>query len=180
MRNGAAVEIRPVLTNLTGPMMWSFTPASSGTLNTANPAVATFSPSGEGTADKVSITATVGGVSQSIQLDVKPSPPLVPYLDLPAVWTISFGEPNHLTGARPVASAADKSGNLYLAYTAPVSEIKKVGTDGSITTYAHVSNPGSLAFGSNGVLYVVDRVGSSAYAIRRMTRQRGRSMVPRA
>jgi hypothetical protein len=53
-----------------------------------------------------------------------------------------------------------------LAYSAPVSEIKKVGTDGSITTLAHVGHPYSLAFGPNGMLYVVDQVGQGTYAIR--------------
>jgi sugar lactone lactonase YvrE len=120
------------------------------------------------TPGKATITASVGGVSQSIQLDVKPSPPLVRYLDLPALWTIAFGDVYRITGGSPVASAADQSGNLYLAYSAPVSEIKKVSTGGVITTFAHVGNPGSLAFGPNGVLYAVDTTGPNTFAIRRI------------
>jgi sugar lactone lactonase YvrE len=147
------------------------TPAESGTLSAVlNNLVATFSPGPNASSDKVTITATAGGVSQSIQLDIKSSPQAVPYLDLPQVWTrgpltdVGF----NLTGGYPVASAADQSGNLYLAYTAPVSEIKKVGTDRSITTFAHVGDPRSLAFGPNGILYVVDATGPMTYAIRRI------------
>jgi sugar lactone lactonase YvrE len=175
MRNGAAVEIRTTLTGLTGPVTWSLAPAASGRLSDfPDNLMASYLPissTPDAAAEKVTITASAGGVSQSIQLDLKPSPQPVPYLDLPKVWT--YGPLTdvgyRLTGGSPVASAADQSGNLYLAYSAPVSEIKKVGTDGSITTFAQVDNPGSLAFGPDGVLYVVDRVGALTYAIRRIT-----------
>jgi hypothetical protein len=171
MRNGASIEIRTTLTGLTGPLTWSATPEASGTLFAIpNNMVATFSPAPDATSEKVTITASAAGVSQSIQLALKPSPQPVPYLDLPAVWTRGplTDTGYSLTGGSPVASAADQSGNLYLAYSAPVSEIKKIGTDGSITTFAHVGNPGSLAFGPNGILYVVDKTGRLTYAIRRI------------
>lgn len=171
MKNGAAIEIRTTLTGLKGPVTWSVTPAASGTLSDLpNNLVANFWAAADATADKVTITASAAGVSQSIQLDLKASPQPAPYLDLPAVWIrgplTDVGY--HLTGGNPVASAADQSGNLYLAYAAPVSEIKKVGPDRSIATFAHVGNPGSLAFGPNGVLYVVDNTGPLTYAIRRI------------
>jgi hypothetical protein len=171
MRNGASVEITTKLTGLTGPVTWSATPAASGTLSDIpNNMVATFSPAPGATSEKVTISASAGGVSQSIQLDLKPSPQPVPYLALPAVWTRGplTDTGYFLTGGSPVGSGADQAGNLYLAYSAPESEIKKIGTDGSITTFAHVGNPGSLAFGPNGVLYVVDKTGSLTYAIRRI------------
>jgi len=120
------------------------------------------------TTDKVTITASAGGISNSIQLSVKPSPVPVLWLTLPVTWKVAFGDPPYLTGARPVDAASDQSGNLYLAYSSPVSDIKKVATDGSITSLAQVGEPMSLAFGPNRVLYVVDRLGASAYAIRRI------------
>jgi hypothetical protein len=172
MRNGAAVEIKTTLAGVTGPVTWSLGPGASGRLSDfPDNLLATYIPESStpgAASEKVTITASAGGVSQSIQLDVKPSPQAVPYLDLPKVWTYGplTDTGYFITGGSPVASAADQSGNLYLAYSAPVSEIKKVGTDGSITTFAHVGNPGSLAFGPNGVLYVVDKVSSLTYAIR--------------
>ena len=171
MVNGAAVEITPTLTGITGPVAWSVTPKASigDTLYTlADKPIAAYAAPLDLTADKVTITASAGGISSSIQLTVKPSPVPVSWVTLPVTWKLVFGDPPSLTGARPVASAADQSGNLYLAYSSPVSEIKKVATDGSITTYAHVGEPISLAFGPNRVLYVVDRLGASAYAIRRI------------
>ncbi|SFC91132.1 hypothetical protein SAMN05216204_11238 [Massilia yuzhufengensis] len=171
MPNGAAVEITPTLTGVTGPLTWSVTPRASigDTLYTRpdNP-IAAYSAPADLTADKVTITASAGGISNSIQLNVKPSPVPAPWVTLPVTWTVTFGDPPFLTGARPVDSAADESGNLYLAYSAPVSEIKKVAADGSITTHARVGEPISLAFGPDRVLYVVDRLGGSAYAIRRI------------
>lgn len=171
MLNGAAVEITPTLTGVMGPVAWSVTPKASlgNTLYTLpDKPIAAYVAPGDLTSDKVTITASAGGISNSIQLNVKPSPVPVPWVTLPVTWKVAFGDPPYLTGARPVDSAADQSGNLYLAYSSPVSEIKKVETDGSITTYAHVGEPISLAFGPNRVLYVVDRLGASAYAIRRI------------
>jgi hypothetical protein len=171
MPNGAAVEITPTLTGVTGPITWSVTPKASlgDTLYTlADKPIAAYAVPADLTADKVTITASAGGISNSIQVNVKPSPVPVPWVSLPVTWQIALADPPYLTGARPVDSAADQSGNLYLAYSSPVSEIKKVTTDGSITTHARVSEPISLAFGPNGVLYVVDRLAPSAYAIRRI------------
>lgn len=170
MRQGAAVDIGATLKGLGGPVTWSLATGAPGTLTEhADKLGATYTPVSsppDAALEKVTITASAGGVSQSIQLDLKPAPKPVSYLTLPKVWTYGpLGDWYPIRG-NPVASAVDQSGNLYLAYSAPVSEIKKVGTDGSITTFAHVGNPGSLAFGSNGVLYVVDSVGSGAYAIR--------------
>ncbi|VXB37773.1 hypothetical protein [Massilia sp. 9I] len=172
MPNGAAVEITPTLTGVTGPVSWSATPKASigDTLYTlSDKPIAAYAAPWDMTADKVTITASAGGVSNAIQLNVKPSPAPAPWVDLPVTWGIAFGDPPTLTGARPVDSAIDQSGNLYLAYSSPVSEIKKVATDGSITTYARVGEPVALAFGPGGVLYVVDRLASSAYAIRRIS-----------
>jgi len=171
MLNGAAVEITPTLTGVTGPLTWSVTPrAGQGdTLYTLpDKQVAAYATPWGLTADKVTITASAGGISNSIQLDVKPSPVAEPWVTLPVTWTVAFGDPPFLIGARPVDSAADQSGNLYLAYSSSVSEIKRVATDGSITTYAQVNEPISLAFGPDRVLYVVDRLGATAYAIRRI------------
>lgn len=171
MPNGAAVEVTPTLTGVTGPVTWSVTPrASQGdTLYTlADKQVAAYGPPSDLAADKVTITASAGGISNSIQLNVKQPPLAVPWVTLPVTWTVAFGDPPILTGARPVDSAADQSGDLYLAYSSPVSEIKKVATDGSITSYAQVNEPISLAFAPDRVLYVVDRLGASAYAIRRI------------
>jgi hypothetical protein len=161
MINGAAIEIRATLNGLKGPVTWSLGPGASGTLidlpdNLVASYIPTITSASEAVSKKVTIKASAGGVSQSIELDVKPSPQAVTYLDLPKVWRQIFGDFYGITG-NPVASAADQSGNLYLAYAA-LSEIKKVGTDGSITTFAKVGGPTSLAFGPNGVLYVVDRV----------------------
>ncbi len=171
MSNGAGVEITPTLTGVTGPVTWSVTPKASigDTLYTLpDKPIAAYAAPGDLMADKVTITASAGGISSSIQLDVKPSPVPVPWVTLPVTWKVAFGDPPYLTGARPVDSAVDQSGNLYLAYSSPVSEIKKVATDGGITTYALVGEPISLAFGPNRLLYVVDRLGASAYAIRRI------------
>jgi hypothetical protein len=128
-----------------------------------NNLVAIFSPAYEdlnGDYPQVTITATVGDVSKSIQVDLKPTLNMqASYVELPQVW--SYGGTTGIgiyNKGYPVASTADKAGNLYLSYTAPVSEIKKVATDGTITTFAHVDNPGLLAFGPNGILYVVDAV----------------------
>lgn len=171
MPNGAAVEITPTLTGVTGPVTWSVTPKASigDTLYTLpDKPIAAYAAPLDLAADKVTITASAGGMSNSIQLNVTPSPVPVPWVILPVTWKVAFADPPYLTGARPVDSAADQSGNLYLAYSSPVSEIKKVATDGSITTHAHVSEPVSLAFGPDLVLYVVDRLGASTYAIRRI------------
>ncbi len=171
MPNGAAVEITPTLTGITGPVSWSVTPKASigDTLYTRpDKPIAAYGPPADLTAEKVTITASAGGISSSIQLNVKPSPVPVPWVTLPVTWNVAFGDPPYLMGPRPVASAADQSGNLYLAYTSPVSEIKKVAPDGGITTYARVGEPISLAFGPNRVLYVVDQLGASAFAIRRI------------
>lgn len=169
-RNGSAILVRPTLTGVTGPVTWSLTPAAANDLSDFNNnLVATYFPS-SATPDKVTITATAGGVSQSIQIDVKPAPALVPYVDLPAVWTKkpnSIGD--EITSGGPVASAGDAAGNLYLSYAPPVSEIKKVATDGTITTFARVDNPGSLSVGPDGNLYVVDALGAAAYAIRKIS-----------
>jgi hypothetical protein len=170
MRNGASVEIRTTLTGLTGPVTWSLEPASGTLSDFYDNQIASYSPyslAPSAAPEKVTITASAGGVSQSIQLDLKPTPTPVAYLELPKVWTVDgLIEAGILIKGGTVASAADRSGNLYLAYSAPVSEIKKVGTDGSITTLAHVGHPYSLAFGPNGMLYVVDQVGQGTYAIR--------------
>lgn len=171
MPNGAAVEITPTLTGVAGPVTWSVTPKASlgDTLYTLpDKPIAAYAAPGDLTADKVTITASAGGISNSIQLNVKPSPVPVPWVTLPVTWQVAFGDPPYLTGARPVDSVADQSGNLYVAYSSPVSEIKKVATDGSITTYAHVGEPISLALGPDRVLYVVDRLGASTYAVRRI------------
>ena len=171
MPNGSVVEITPTLTGVAGPVTWSVTPrASIGTTLYTLPdkPIAGYAAPSDLTADKVTITASAGGISNSIQLDVKPSPVPVPWVTLPVTWEVTWGDPPQLTGARPVDSAADQSGNLYLAYSSPVSEIKKVATDGSITTHARVNEPVSLAFGPDRVLYVVDRLGVSTYAVRRI------------
>lgn len=171
MPNGAAVEITPTLTGVTGPVTWSVSPGASqgNTLHAlADKPVAAYEPPWDLAAGKVTITASAGGVSNAIQLDVRPSPVAEPWVTLPVTWTVAFGDPPVLAGARPVDSTADRSGNLYLAYSSPVSEIKKVASDGSITTYAKVNEPVSLAFGPDRVLYVVDRLGASAHAIRRI------------
>lgn len=171
MLNGAAVEITPTLTGVTGPLAWSVTPKANigDTLYTLpDKPIAAYAAPWDLTADKVTITATAGGISNAIQLTVKPSPVQELWVTLPVTWKIAFGDPPYLAGARPVDSAVDQSGNLYLAYSSPVSEIKKVATDGSITTHARVGEPMSLAFGPNQVLYAVDRLGPSAYAIRRI------------
>lgn len=171
MANGAAVEITPTLTGVTGPLTWSVTPgASQGTTLYTLPdkQVAAYETPWDLTADKVTITASAGGISNSIQLNVRKSPVAEPWVTLPVTWTVAFGDPPFLTGARPVDSVADQSGNVYLAYSAPVSEIKRVATDGSVTTYADVNEPISVAFGPDRVLYVVDRLGASTYAIRRI------------
>lgn len=175
MLNGAAVEIMPTLTGIAGPVVWSVTPKASmgDTLYTLpDKPIAAYATPPDLNADKVTITASAGGISSSIELKVKPSPVPVPWVTLPVTWNVLFGDPPSLAGPRPVASAADQSGNLYLAYSSPVSEIKKVATDGSITTYAHVGEPISLAFGPNRVLYVVDKLNASAYAIRRIADNR--------
>ena len=180
MPNGAAVEIMPTLTGVTGPVTWSVTPKASigDTLYTlTDKPIAAYAAPVDLTADKVTITASAGGISNSIQLNVKPSPLPALWVTLPVTWKVAFGDPPYLTGARPVDSAADQSGNLYLAYSSPVSEIKKVATDGSITTYAQVGEPISLAFGPDGVLYVVDRLGDSAYAIRKIAGDRTMSTL---
>lgn len=171
MPNGAAVEITPTLTGITGPVTWSVTPMASigSTLYTlADKPIAAYAPPFDLASDKVTITASAGGISSSVELNVKPSPAPMHWVTLPVTWQVAFGDPPFLTGARPVASAGDQAGNLYLAYSSPVSEIKKVATDGSITTYAKVGEPISLAYGPNRVLYVVDKLGASAYAIRRI------------
>ncbi|TXF96295.1 hypothetical protein [Massilia arenae] len=172
MPNGAAVEITPTLTGVTGPLTWSVTPtASIGTTLYTLPdkPIAAYSPPWDLKADKVTITASAGGISGSVELSVKPSPVAVPWVTLPVTWQVVFGDPPTLAGARPVDSAADQSGNLYLAYSSPVSEIKKVAADGRIATYAQVNEPISLAYAPDGVLYVVDSLGSLAYAIRRIS-----------
>lgn len=171
MPNGSVVEITPTLTGVTGPVTWSVTPRASigDTLYTLpDKPIAGYAAPSDLTADRVTITASAGGISNSIQLDVKPSPVPVPWVTLPVTWEVTWGDPPQLTGARPVDSATDRSGNLYLAYSSPVSEIKKVAADGNITTYARVNEPVSLAFGPDRVLYVVDRLGPSAFAIRRI------------
>jgi hypothetical protein len=170
MRNGAAVEIRTTLTGLTGPVTWSLAPASGTLSDFYDNQIASYSPyslAPDAAPEKVTITASAGGVSQSIQLDLKPTPKAVTYIELPKVWTVvGLGEQGILIKGGVVASAADSSGNFYLGYSAPLSEIKKVGADGSITTFAHVGEPYSLAFGPNGMLYVVEQVSPGAYAIR--------------
>jgi hypothetical protein len=171
MQNGAAVEITPTLTGVTGPVTWSVTPKANigETLYTdPNKATAIYAAPHDLATDKVTITASAGGISNSIQLNVKPAPVLVPWVTLPVTWEVPFGDPPYLTGPRPVDSAADQSGNLYIAYSSPVSDIKKVATDGSITSYANVGEPISLAFGPDRLLYVVDKLGTAAYAIRRI------------
>jgi hypothetical protein len=171
MQNGAAVEITPTLTGVTGPVTWSVAPKANigETLYTdPNKATAVYATPYDLATDKVTITASAGGISNSIQLNVKPAPMLVPWVTLPVTWRVAFGDPPYLTGPRPVDSAADQAGNLYIAYSSPESDIKKVATDGSITTYASVNEPISLAFGPDRALYVVDKLGTAAYAIRRI------------
>lgn len=171
MLNGAAVEITPTLTGVTGPVTWSVTPkANIGETLYTDPdkATAVYATPYDLATDKVTITASAGGISNSIQLNVKPAPVLVPWVTLPVTWEVPFGDPPYLYGPRPVDLAADQSGNLYIAYSSPVSDIKKVATDGSITTYANVGEPISLAFGPDRLLYVVDQIGTAAYAIRRI------------
>jgi hypothetical protein len=171
MQNGAAVEITPTLTGVTGPVTWSVTPkANIGETLYTDPdkPIAAYATPYDLTADKVTITASAGGISNSIQLNVKPAPVLVPWVTLPVTWQVPFGDPPYLTGPRPVDLAADQSGNLYIAYSSPESDIKKVATDGSITTYANVGEPISLAFGPDHALYVVDKLGTATYAIRRI------------
>lgn len=169
--NGSAVEITPALTGVTGPVTWSVMPRAGigDTLYTdPNKLIAAYAASLDLTTDKVTITASAGGISNSIQLNLKPSPVPVPWVTLPVTWTVLIADPPQLRGARPVDSAADPSGNLYIAYSSPVSDIKKVTTDGTITTYATVAEPISLAFGPDRALYVVDRLGTAAYTIRRI------------
>ena len=171
MQNGSSVEITATLTGVTGPVTWSAAPKSpiGDTLYALpdNP-IAIYGGPGDPAVDKVTITASAGGISNSIQLNVKPAPVPVPWVTLPVTWEVAFGDPPYLTGPRPVDSVADQSGNLYVAYSSPVSEIKKVATDGSMTTYAHVGEPTSLAVGPGGVLYVVDKVSGYEFAIRRI------------
>lgn len=171
MHNGSSVEITATLTGVTGPVTWSATPKSpiGDTLYALpdNP-IAIYGGPGDPAVDKVTITASAGGISNSIQLNVKPAPVPVPWVTLPVTWEVAFGDPPYLTGPRPVDSVADQSGNLYVAYSSPVSEIKKVATDGSLTTYARVGKPTSLAVGPGGVLYVVDALGAYEFAIRRI------------
>jgi len=119
MPNGAAVEITPTLTGVTGPVTWSVTPMASigDTLYTLpDKPIAAYAVPSDLAADKVTITASAGGMSNSIQLNVTPSPVPVPWVILPVTWKVAFADPPYLTGARPVDSAADQSGNLYLAY----------------------------------------------------------------
>jgi hypothetical protein len=171
MSNGALVEITPTLTGVTGPVSWSVTPKTNmgETLYTLpDKLIAAYAAPGDVVADKVTITASAGGISNSIQLYVKQSPVPVPWVTLPITWKVAFGDPPYLTGARPVDSVADQAGNQYIAYPLPVSEIKKVAADGRITTYARINNPISLALGPTGVLYVADSVGASTYAIRQI------------
>ena len=171
MQNGAGVEITPTLAGVSGPVTWSVTPGTriGTTLYTlSDKPIAAYATPFDLTADKVTITASAGGISNSIELNVKPSPVPVPWVTLPITWTVLIADPSQLKGPRPVDSAADQSGSLYLAYSSPVSEIKRVATDGSIATYSHVAEPISLAFGPDRALYVVDRLGGAAYAIRRI------------
>jgi hypothetical protein len=72
MRKGAAVEIRTTLTGLTGPVTWSVAPGASGTLTDfSDNLIASYLPissTPDAASEKVTITASAGGVSQSIQL----------------------------------------------------------------------------------------------------------------
>lgn len=171
MPNGAGVEITPELTGISGPITWSVTPKNSigSTLYTLqDKPIAAYAPPSDLMTDKVTITASAGGIMNSIELNVRRSPVATPWLTLPVTWTVALTDPPSIRGALPVNSAADLSGNLYVAYSSPVSEIKKVAMDGSISTYAHVHDPISLAFGPDRILYVVDRLGPAEYAIRRI------------
>lgn len=184
MQGGSGAAVNASGGRKSDTVTWRLLPGSAGTLTpSSDTRSAVYMPDtgAAGTSASPGIEAKLGNDTQSLTLQVQPSPASTSITALPAWWqaTVNNATGSSVITGQPRAFAADGAGGYYVAYAAPVAKVVRVKPGETPADVPGLVNHVIIGTDKDNALYLVESTADFAVTVRKRTRDGKLTVVTR-
>lgn len=172
MQGGSGIAVSATGGRKGDKVSWRLLPGSTGTLtpSTDTRSAIYFPDAASGTAT-LSIEAKLRSDTETLALQLQPSPASELVANLPAWWQPVRDTASGLSGitGEPRGFAPDGAGGYYVSYASPTSKVVQVKAGGAVAEVPALAGYGIIGGARDGTLYLVQSAASYALTVSKRT-----------
>lgn len=172
MQGGSGIAITATGGRKGDNVSWRLLPGSTGTLTpSTDTRSAIYFPDAASGTGTLSIEAKLRSDTETLALQLQPSPASELLATLPAWWQSvrDAASGNSGINGEPRGLAADGSGGYYVSYAAPTSKVVQVKTGGTVVEVPALAGYGIIGGTKDGTLYLWREAANSALTVSKRT-----------